>query len=98
LQKRPVILRSLLIVANPYPTWVDIFECCFKAQSSKLERLFCHVSVKRDVRDLSFVLGNSFSKLSPKVGLVVQEPRSERDQIDDSEFQGNDTNMLHLPH
>jgi len=25
-----------------------------KAQSSKLERLFCHVSVKRDVRALSF--------------------------------------------
>ena len=27
-----------------------------KAQSSKLERLFCHVSVKRDVRALSFEL------------------------------------------
>ena len=25
-----------------------------KAQSSKLERLFCHVSVKREVRALSF--------------------------------------------
>ena len=32
------------------PTWGDIFE------SSKLERLFCHVSVKRDVRALSFEL------------------------------------------
>jgi len=38
------------------PTWGDIFECSFKAQSSKLERLFCHVSVKRDVRALSFEL------------------------------------------
>ena len=27
-----------------YPIWGDIFECCLKAQSSKLERLFCHVS------------------------------------------------------
>jgi len=27
-----------------------------KAQSSKLERLFCHVSVKTDVRALSFEL------------------------------------------
>ena len=27
-----------------------------KAQSSKLERLFCHVSVKRDVLALSFEL------------------------------------------
>jgi len=27
-----------------------------KAQSSKLERLFCHVSVKRDLRALSFEL------------------------------------------
>jgi len=32
------------------PTWGVIFE------SSKLERLFCHVSVKRDVRALSFEL------------------------------------------
>jgi len=32
------------------PTWGDIFECCFKAQSSKLkaQSLFCHVLVKRD--------------------------------------------------
>ena len=40
----------------PNPTWVDIFESSFKAQSSKLERLFCHVSVKRDVLALSFEL------------------------------------------
>jgi len=32
------------------PTWVDIFECCFKAQSLKLERLFSLKRGKRDVR------------------------------------------------
>jgi len=37
-----------------------------KARSSKLERLFCHVSVKRDVRDLSFELWNSIRKCYPK--------------------------------
>ena len=42
-----------------------------KAQSSKLERLFCNVSVKRDVRALSFELWNSIRKCHPKVGLAV---------------------------
>jgi len=37
-----------------------------KAQSSKLERLFCHVLVKRDVRALSFELWNSIRKCHPK--------------------------------
>ena len=37
-----------------------------KAQSSQLERLFCHVSVKRDVRALSFELWNSIRKCHPK--------------------------------
>jgi len=37
-----------------------------KAQISKLERLFCHVSVKRDVRALSFELWNSIWKCHPK--------------------------------
>jgi len=37
-----------------------------KAQSSKLERLFFHVSVKRDVRALSFELWNSIRKCHPK--------------------------------
>ena len=43
--------------AHPYtanPTWGDIFERCFKAQSSKLERLFSLKRGKRDVRALSF--------------------------------------------
>ena len=34
-------------------------------QSSKLERLFCHVSVKRDFRDLSFELWKGFRKCHP---------------------------------
>ena len=38
------------------PTWDDILESCFKAESSKLERHFCHVSVKKDVGALSFEL------------------------------------------
>ena len=42
-----------IFICTANPTWGDIFECCFKAQSSKLQRLFCHVSVKRDVRALS---------------------------------------------
>ena len=36
------------------PTWGDIFECSFKAQSSKLERLISLKRGKRDVRALSF--------------------------------------------
>ena len=49
------------------PTWEDIFECCFKAQSSKLERFFPLKRGKRDVRALCFEL----SKMSPQVGLAV---------------------------
>ena len=48
-------------------TWGDILECCFKAQSSKLERLFSSKRGKRDVRALSFEL----SKMTPQVGLAV---------------------------
>jgi len=44
-----------------------------KAQSSKLERLFCHVSVKRDVRALSFALWNSIRKCHPKWGRLYQQ-------------------------
>jgi len=56
---RPFLLRILGINvlfsvvfgrANP---WGDIFESCFKAQSSKLERLFSLKRGKRDVRALS---------------------------------------------
>jgi len=53
------------------PTWGDIFECCFKAQSSKLERLFSSKLGKRDVRVSSFEL----SKMSPQVGLGVHSIR-----------------------
>jgi len=49
------------------PTWGDIFECCFKAQSSKLGSLFSLKRGKRDLRAVSFEL----SKMSPQVGLDV---------------------------
>ena len=53
-----------------------------KAQSSnlQLERLFCHVSVKRDVRALSFELRNSIRKCHCKwdwLYEVVHNPRSQ---------------------
>ena len=38
------------------PTWGDVFDCCFKARSSKLEGLFSLKRGKRDVRALSFEL------------------------------------------
>jgi len=48
------------------PTWGDIFESCLKAQSSKLEPLFCHVLVRRYVRALSFELWKSFENVTPR--------------------------------
>jgi len=39
---------------QPVPFWVTFSETLFKAQSSKLERLFSLKSGKRDVRALSF--------------------------------------------
>jgi len=44
-----------------------------KAQNSKLERLFCHVSVKRDVRALSFELWNSIRKCHPTWDWVYEQ-------------------------
>jgi len=48
------------------PTWGDIFEYCFKAQSSELERLFCHVSVKEtfELQGLSFE--RAFKNVTPR--------------------------------
>ena len=37
-----------------------------KVQRSKVERLFCHVSVKRDIRALNFEVWNSIRKCHPK--------------------------------
>jgi len=59
--------RCEMSVCTANPTWGDIFECCFKAQSSNLERLFSLKRGKRDVRALSFEL----SKMSPQVALAV---------------------------
>jgi len=53
-------IQTVAILGNggtAYPTW-DRMLC----QSSKLERLFCHASVKRDVRALSFELWKSIQK------------------------------------
>jgi len=41
-----------------------------KAQSSKLEHLFCYVSVKREVRALNFELETAFENVTPSgIGL-----------------------------
>ena len=64
-----VIYRCMQPLLQPIPLGVTFS----KAQSSKLERLFCHVSVKRDVGALSFELWalKQHSKMSPQVGLAV---------------------------
>jgi len=54
------------------PTWSDIFECCFKAQSSKLERLFSLKRGKRDVQALS----SKLSKMSPQVAVHMYHTKS----------------------
>jgi len=59
------------------PTWGDILECCFNAQSSKLERLFSLKRGKRDIRALSFEL----SEMTPQVGLAVLEDMRERNLV-----------------
>jgi len=59
------------------PTWGGILECYFKAQSSKLERLFSLKRGKRDVPALSFEL----SKMSPQVGLAVSHSEGCREKM-----------------
>ena len=56
------------------PLWSDIFECCFKAQSSMLEGLFSLKHGNGDVRALSFEL----SKMTPQVGLAVYRVTSKK--------------------
>jgi len=60
---------SLFMLSTANPNWDDTLECCFKAQSSKLERLFSLKRGKRDVRALNL----EPSKMSPQVapGLAV---------------------------
>ena len=52
----PSFLIFLVDFSTADPTWGDVFECCFKAQSSKLERLFSLKRGKTDVRAQSFEL------------------------------------------
>ena len=61
-----VLVAMTIHTRTANPTWGDIFDCCFKANSSKLERLFSLKSGKRDVRALSFELWNSIRKCHPK--------------------------------
>jgi len=49
-------LRRPLIQGTANPTWGDIFESSFKAQSAKLEWLFSLKCSKRDAQALSFEL------------------------------------------
>ena len=46
------MVKINIMIVQPIPLGVTFS----KAQSSKLEGLFCHVSVKRDFRALSFEL------------------------------------------
>jgi len=55
------LYKCVLSEVQPIPLGVSFS----KAQSSKPERLFCHVSVKRDVQALSFELWNSIRKCHP---------------------------------
>jgi len=58
---------SQLETCTANPTWDDIFECCFKVQSSKLKRLCSLKRGKRHFRALSFELSN----MTPPVGWAV---------------------------
>ena len=62
-------------VVQPIPLGVTFS----KAQSSKLESLVCHISGKRDVRDMSFELWNSNRKCHPK---SMKEPRKMSLQVE----------------
>jgi len=60
-----IYMRSGHKMLQPIPLGVSFS----KAQSSKLKRLFCCVSAKRDVRALSFELWNSIQNVTPsKIG------------------------------
>jgi hypothetical protein len=56
----------ILIKVQPIPLGVSFS----KAQSSKLEHLFCHVTVKREVRALSFELETAFENVTPS-GIIM---------------------------
>jgi len=58
-------------VCTADPTLGDICECCFKAQSSKLEHWFCPVSVRKDLRASIFELWRVFENIFPnKIGCI----------------------------
>ena len=49
--------------AQPIPFGMTFWKAVSKLIAQKLERLFCHVSVKRDVRALSFA--RAFENVTP---------------------------------
>ena len=62
IEKDTYMYIHVYIYVQPIPPRVTFS----KAQRSKLEYLFCHVLVKRDVRAFSFELWNSIRKCHPK--------------------------------
>ena len=60
------MVKINIMIVQPIPLGVTFS----KAQRSKIEGLFCHVSVKRDVRALNFELWNSTRTCHPKWNLL----------------------------
>jgi len=63
LRVRAIVYSTWHNRTTAHPTCDDIFESCFKAQSSKLEGLFSLQRGNRDVWALSFKLWNRFRKI-----------------------------------
>jgi len=68
------IPRGGRVYSPPCP-WDTHYQFSIKTLLSKLETLSCHVSVKRDVRTLSFELSNSIRKCHPKWDWLYQKKK-----------------------
>ena len=71
LEKKPIHNLNLMLECLSFSYEVNVQPIPLgvtfsKAQSSKFERLFCHISVKEDVRTWSFELWNSIRTCHPK--------------------------------
>ena len=64
-----ILLRSWNLIQS-----IPLGVTSSKVQNSKLERLFCHVSVKRDVQALSFEIWISIRKCHPKWDCLYLRP------------------------
>jgi len=58
----PLLLHCISTLSTACPTSSDIFQSCLPSSKRKLVGLFCHVSVRRDVRALASSFAPSFSK------------------------------------